>query len=199
MPPTRAVIICNAVKRYDTLVSKATQYGAKLLKKTDQIPAVYGPPFPQRIIVTTFAATAVPICSGMRSAVFRTGRGPWTALDDQERLPKTCFKVRAQAVSPTLVSTCKSWSDTCTFRTVPTVKICNIACSYFYQEGVPGMEAKIINDLLERIQGFMASAEGVSEEGAANIAHLRNIMAFIKQSQASSEPDVVELFRQLAV
>jgi hypothetical protein len=79
------------------------------------------------------------------------------------------------------------------------VKICDIASSYFYQEGVPGMEAKIINDLLERIQGFMASAEGVSEEGAANIAHLRNIMAFIKQSQASSESDVVELFRQLAV
>jgi hypothetical protein len=53
MPPTRAVINCNTVKRYDTLVSKATQYGAKLLKKTDQIPAVYVPPFPQCIIVTT--------------------------------------------------------------------------------------------------------------------------------------------------
>ncbi len=61
------------------------------------------------------------------------------------------------------------------------------------------MEAKIINDLLERIQGFMASAETVSEDGAANISHHRNIMAFIKQGQASSESDVVELFKQLAV
>jgi hypothetical protein len=61
------------------------------------------------------------------------------------------------------------------------------------------MEAKIINDLLERIQGFMASAETVSEEGASNIVHHKNIMAFIRAGQESSESDVVELFKQLAI
>lgn len=32
---------CNILRRYDTLATKCTQYGAKLLKKNDQIPAVY--------------------------------------------------------------------------------------------------------------------------------------------------------------
>jgi len=162
----RSLSHCSS-ELYDTLVSKCTQYGAKLLKKTDQIPAVFR-------------------CSHLfwnAPCSFQDGKRTMDCLRKSGKVAENVFQSQS------------------------TSGIANVGFYlqilerylYYYNQAMPGMEARIINDLLERIQGFMASIEPTSEEGAANIAHHKGIMAFIQQNQASQDADTVELYRQLTI
>ncbi len=135
---------------YDTLVTKCTQYGAKLLKKTDQIPAVFR-------------------CSHLfwNAACLQDGKRTMDCLRKSGKVAENVFQSQS------------------------TSGIANVGFYlqilerylYYYNQGMPGMDARVINDMLERIAGFMSSVDAQSEEGIANTAHHRGIIACIQQNQ----------------
>jgi len=162
----RSLTRCTA-ETYDNLVSKATLYGAKLLKKTDQIPAVYR-------------------CSHLfwnSQCSFTDGKRTMDCLRKSGKIAENVF----QSQSSSGIASVGFY-----------LQILE-RYLYFYNQGVPGIEARIINELLERVQGCMSSIEPKSEEGASNIAHHRGIMSFIQKNQSSEDADTIELYRQLTI
>jgi hypothetical protein len=189
-------------------------YGAKLLKKTDQIPAVYCTSLSLLPFCITHpapsAATAARTCSGTHSAASPTAKGQWTAcgsvaaaieIDSRDNHAAAFAAAAAAAAAdffhlpftpppPPLQKSGKIAENV--FQSQSSSGIASVGFYlqilerylYFYNQGtpaaaarahahlhtltpanagMPGMEARIINELLERVQGYMASIEPKSE------------------------------------
>lgn len=116
----RSLTRCSS-ELYDTLVSKNTQYGAKLLKKTDQITAVY----------RCSHLFWNPLCN------FQDGKRTMDCLRRSGKIAENVFQSQS------------------------TSGIANVGFYlqilerylYFYNQGLPGVESRAINELIERIQG----------------------------------------------